>query len=67
MLTINSIKFLPFLEEVGSEYEDVVYFSKVRWLNKVKTLKRFQLLLSKIKVFMEEKRQNVDFLEIKNG
>ena len=51
------------MDEVGSEYEDVVYFSKVRWLSKAATLKRFQALLPEIKVFMKEKKQNVDFSE----
>ena len=50
------------MDKVGSGYEDVVYLSKVRWLNKAATLKRFQLLLPGIKVFLKEK-QNVDFLE----
>ena len=51
------------MEEVGSGYEEVVYFSKVRWLSKAAILKRFQLLLPKIKVFLKEKKQNVDFIE----
>ena len=51
------------MDKVGSRYEDVVYLSKVGWLNKAATLKRFQLLLPKIKVFLKEKKQNVDFLE----
>ena len=60
---LNHREFKAFLDEVGSEYEDVVYISKVRWLSKAATLKRFQLLLPEIKVFLEEKKQNVDFLE----
>ena len=51
----NHRKFKAFLDEVGSGYGDVVYFSKVRWLSKAATLKRFQLLLPEIKVFLEEK------------
>ena len=58
----NHREFKAFLDEVGSGYEDEVYFSKVRWLSKVATLKRFQLLLPEIKLFLEEKKQNVDFL-----
>ena len=57
---LNHREFKAFLYEVGSRYEDVVY---VRWLSKAATLKRFQLLLPEIKVFLEEKKQNVDFLE----
>ena len=60
---LNHREFKAFLDEVGSGYKDVVYFSKVRWLSKAATLKRFQLLLPEIKVFLEEKKQNVDFLE----
>ncbi len=56
-------KFKAFLNELGIEYEGVVFFSKIRWLSKASTLKRFQLLLPEIKVFLEEKKQNVDFLE----
>ena len=51
---LNHREFKAFLDEVGSEYEDVVYFSKVRWLSRATTLKRFQLLLSEIKQFMEK-------------
>ena len=60
---LNHREFKAFLDEVGSGYKDVVYFSKVRWLSKAATLKRFQLSLPEIKVFLEEKKQNVDFLE----
>ena len=60
---LNYREFKAFLDEVGRGYKDVVYFSKVRWLSIAATLKRFQLLLPEIKVFLEEKKQNVDFLE----
>ena len=60
---LNYRKFKAFLDEVCSGYEYVVYFSKVRWLGKAATLKRFHLLLPEIKVLLEEKKQNVDFLE----
>ena len=55
---LNHREFKAFLDEVGSGYEDVpvVYLSKVRWLSKAATLKRFQLLLPEIKVFLEEKK-----------
>ena len=65
---LNHGEFKAFLDEVGSGYKDVVYLSKVRWLSKAAILKRFQLLLPEIKVFLEEKRQNVDFFrKIKNS
>ena len=60
---LNYREFKAFLDEVGSGYKDVVYFSKVRWLSKEATLKRFQLLLPEIKVFLKDKKQNVDILE----
>ena len=60
---LNHREFKAFLDVVGSGYQDVVYFSKVRWLSKAAILKRFQLLLPEIKVFLEEKKQNVDFIE----
>ena len=59
---LNPCKFKSFLDKVGNGYKDV-YLSKVRWLSKAATLKRFQLLLLEIKVFLEEKKQNVFFLE----
>ena len=52
---LNHREFKAYLDEVGSEYEDVVYFSKVRWLSRATTLKRFKLLLPEIKQFMEKK------------
>ena len=64
-LGLNYREFKAFLDEVGCGHEDVVYFSKVRWPSKAATLKRFQLLLPEIKVFLEEKKQNVDLLENK--
>ena len=59
---LNHREFIAFLDEVGSEYKDV-YFSKVKWLSKAATLKRCKLLLRETKLFLEEKKQNVDFLE----
>ncbi|XP_023234372.1 general transcription factor II-I repeat domain-containing protein 2A-like [Centruroides sculpturatus] len=56
----NHRDFKAYLEEVRSECNDVIYFSKVRWLSKAATLKRFRLLLSEIKEFMQSKKQNVD-------
>ena len=47
------------MDEIGSKYEDV-YFSKVRWLSRATTLKRFQLLLP---VHGEKERKKVEFIE----
>ena len=57
---LNHREFKGYLDEVGSEYEDVVYFSKVRWLSRATTLKRFQLLLPEIKQFMEKKKKKLN-------
>ena len=53
--------FKAFLDELYSEYSDVVYFSAVRWLSGAATLKRFWNLRQEIKFFMESKHQNVAF------
>ena len=60
---LNYCKFKAFLDKVGRGYKGVVYFSKVKWLSKAATLKKFQLLLPEIKGFLKEKKRNVDFLE----
>ena len=56
-----------YLDEVGSEYEDVVYFSKVRWLSRATTLRRFQLLLPEIKQSIEKKKKMLNLYKMKNG
>ena len=53
---LNHREFKAYLDEVGSEYEDV-YFSKVRWLSRATTLKRFKILLPEIKQFMDKKKK----------
>ncbi|XP_076373036.1 general transcription factor II-I repeat domain-containing protein 2B-like [Tachypleus tridentatus] len=63
---LNHRQFKTFLDELDSEYSDVLYFSAVRWLSRVATLKRFWNLREEMKFFMESKRQNVDFLSNEN-
>ena len=63
---LNHRQFKTFLEELDSEYSDVVYFSAIRWLSRAVTLKRFWNLRQEIKLFMESKHQNVRFLSNKN-
>jgi len=60
---LNHRQFKAFLEEVGSEFEDVIYFSNVRWLSRHATLQRFHNLIEEIKTFMTEKKQDTVFLE----
>ena len=53
------------LDELDSEYGDLVYFSNVRWLSRAATLKGFLDLKSEIQNFMKEKGQDVTFVDDK--
>ena len=53
------------LDELDSEYGDLVYFSNVRWLSRAATLKSFLDLKSEIQNFMKEKGQDVTFVDDK--
>ncbi|KAM6943949.1 general transcription factor II-I repeat domain-containing protein 2A [Lycodopsis pacificus] len=47
-------QFRAFLEEIKSAYEDVLYFTEVRWLSRGNALKRFFELRAEVKAFMEK-------------
>ena len=63
---LNHRQFKAFLDELDSEYSDVVYFSVARWLSRAATLKRFWNLRQEMKFFMERKHQNVAVLSNEN-
>lgn len=55
-------QFRSFLEELESAYEDVLYFTEVRWLSRGKVLKRFFELRAEGKAFMEKDGMSVPVL-----
>ncbi|XP_037129559.1 general transcription factor II-I repeat domain-containing protein 2A-like [Syngnathus acus] len=55
-------QFRDFLAEIESEYEDVLYFTEVRWLSRGKVLKRFFELRAEVKAFMEKDGMTVPVL-----
>ena len=59
---LNHRQFKAFLEELDSDYPDVIYFSAVRRLSRAATLKRFWNLRNEIQTFMESKHQDVSYL-----
>ena len=59
---LNHRQFKAFLQELDSDYPNVVYFSAVRWLSRAATLRRFWNLRKEIQSFMTSKQQNVAYL-----
>ena len=60
---LNHRQFQSFLTEVGSDHDDVIYFSQVRWLSRAATLARFWSLLHEIKTFMTVKGKEVSLMD----
>ena len=54
--------FRAFLEEIESDYKDVLYFTEVRWLSKGNVLTRFSELRAEVKGFMEKDGVDVPVL-----
>jgi len=60
--TINTIKnnslkhrqFHEFIREMESEYGDLIFYSKIRWLSRGKCLERFYNLIVEIRIFMKD-------------
>ncbi|CAG9818142.1 unnamed protein product [Phaedon cochleariae] len=57
-------QFKDFLEEINSQYSDLLLHNKVRWLSRGNVLQRFALILSEIKTFLNE--ENIDHFELKD-
>ncbi|XP_065673916.1 general transcription factor II-I repeat domain-containing protein 2A-like [Hydra vulgaris] len=60
---LNHRQFKQLLEGCGSEAEDVIYLSQVRWLSQAATLKRFWILLPEIVLFLKIKGKDTSLLE----
>ncbi len=57
---LNHRQFQEMLLEINSEFTDVTYYCKVRWLSSAKTLRRFYNLLNEINTFMRSKGREHD-------
>ncbi|GBO24797.1 General transcription factor II-I repeat domain-containing protein 2A [Araneus ventricosus] len=55
-------QFKDFLEEIDSQFSDLLLHNKVRWLSRGNVLQRFALCLSEIKTFLNEK--SIDYPEL---
>ncbi|XP_059832923.1 general transcription factor II-I repeat domain-containing protein 2-like [Hypanus sabinus] len=62
---LNHREFKSFLEELGSEYNDLPYHTEVRWLSQRKELKRCFELREEICQFMESKGKDTTGLRDK--
>lgn len=58
-------QFKVLLDEMDSDYVDLLLHNKVRWLSKGKVLKRFASCLEQIKLFLREK--GIEHLELEEN
>ena len=52
---VNHRQFQQLLQEMDSEYGDLLFFSEVRWLSRGATLERFYQVRSESNIFLREK------------
>lgn len=52
---LNHRQFQQFLQDLETEYGDIIFYCEVRWLSKGKMLKRFYELREEVQTFMEMK------------
>ncbi|CAH2086169.1 unnamed protein product [Euphydryas editha] len=62
--SVNHMQFKQFLNETQSEYDDLLFYTEVRWLSHRLTLEQFLNLMDEIEIFLEEKKIAVP--ELKN-
>jgi len=56
---LNHRQFKSFVEDIESEYGDLLFHSEVRWLSRGKVLKRFYELRYEIEIFMTDKSKPI--------
>ena len=61
---LNHRKFRSLLEEMNAQYQDLVYFCKVRWLSRGAMLQRFYDLRNKIVTFLKQKNASFGIDEL---
>lgn len=60
---LNHRRFRALLDEVDSEYSDLLLHNKVRWLSRGEVLRRFVACLEHVKTFLKSKNLNYPQLE----
>ncbi|KAJ8009623.1 hypothetical protein DPEC_G00090820 [Dallia pectoralis] len=56
-------QFQAFLSELESAYEDVLYYTEVRWLSRGRVLRRFYDLLPEINTYLQSKGETIQKLD----